>query len=378
MKRITLFVALLFTIFLLGCTSDLPPEPGAIGPPIGEAIAILKGYGPPDDIFNGQQIFFLDNNIFNLPPEQETLDLEASVKYEEGYVYKYGYYYSDSEWQKYEFPKETVGKSNWIKGSASTSLTLDTAGMTIDEDNYIVTYSCKKYDGEWKCGCSDDGSCNQWMLQSYFYSVILPPEPEPISEIKEEYYGPSYDVFNGQQIFFLDKNIFNLPPEQETLELGVNVKHEGGYVYKYGYVYNKDDGWIMYEFQQETVGKSNWIKDSASTSLKLNTASIAVDEKNPLLAYSCKKYGGEWKCGCSSKESPCNQWMRETYLYTLILPSEPTALAIDVNCEEEYGKEYKCRSYDFWELECNKKGDIKEIEGICNSDGDNYCVTCES
>ncbi len=181
MKKIALFVVLLFTIFLLGCTSDLPPEPGDIGGPIGEAIGYYRGYGPHFDVFDdNKQIFFLEENVFNLPPEQDSLNLGIDVKQENGFIYKYGYFYTDAGWEIFQFPEKTISGSNWIKNDASTSLKISTADITPGE-NYVVSYSCKKYDDIWKCGCSStSGTCNQWMLQTYLYrNVELPPEPIP-------------------------------------------------------------------------------------------------------------------------------------------------------------------------------------------------------
>lgn len=185
MKKILFLCLLIVVLALSGCESELPPEPGAPGAPIGEAVGIYEGYGVPYDVFdNNKQIFFLSENVFNLEPDQESFSLGIKVEHEGGYIYKYGYYYTNAGWKKYEFPEKAVAGSNWIKDNAKTYLKINTKDITSGE-NYIVAYSCKKYDGQWKCGCTSKyGRCNQWMLQTYLYrNVELPPEPVPPGSI---------------------------------------------------------------------------------------------------------------------------------------------------------------------------------------------------
>jgi len=52
-----------------------------------------------------------------------------------------------------------------------------------------------------------------------------------------------------------------------------------------------------------------------------------------------------------------------------------------IDCAKEYGQEYWCSSYEDWELECQRKGDVKDLpqETFCKDElGDIYdkCVTC--
>jgi hypothetical protein len=181
MEKFILYITIIFSLFLVGCTTDLPPEPDAVGAPIGEAIGYYQGYGPHYDVFNDDRdIFLLENSVFNLEPEEESLRLGMGVDHQGGFIYRYGYFYTDGGWELYQFPENTVSGSNWIKNSAETSIEVNTHDITPGE-NYVVSYSCKKYDGTWRCGCSSqNGACNQWMLQTYLYrNVDLPPEPIP-------------------------------------------------------------------------------------------------------------------------------------------------------------------------------------------------------
>ena len=168
------------TLVLAGCGPDLPPEPGAPGP-IGEAVAIYEGYAPPYDVFDGNAtVFSLSEDEFVQEPEQNSFDLGVEVSHDDGFIYKYGYYYTNDGWKVFNFPQGTFLGSNWIKEAAETDLTISTEDALAGE-NYIVAYSCKKYDNRWRCGCTTiDGPCNQWMLQTYtFVPFEFPAEPPP-------------------------------------------------------------------------------------------------------------------------------------------------------------------------------------------------------
>ena len=203
--RILFTLIIAVALFLAGCGSELPPEPGSPSVPVGKATGIYEGYSPPNDVYNNNvQIFFLSKNVFNLEPEQENIDLGLSVSHEQGYVYKYGYYYSNNGWKKFEFLDQTISGSNWIKEKASAYLSTNTKELTPGE-NYVVAYSCKRYDKKWRCGCSyQGGPCNQWMIQTYLYrNVELPPEPIPPGSLitTRVYISPNWQIFrSGQDI----------------------------------------------------------------------------------------------------------------------------------------------------------------------------------
>jgi|SRR3989338_2535031 len=177
-KTLLLLSLIIFVFGLAGCETDLPPEPGAPGP-IGQAIVLYENYGPPYDVFNSNSsVFTISRDRFVVAPSRDYIDIGLDVSQTEAFIYRYGYYYnfSGSYWQVYEFPQSTFEGSNWIKDSASRSVTIGSNAL-VEGENYIVAYSCKKYNGEWKCGCSTvNGPCYQWMLQ-VFESVEVPPEP---------------------------------------------------------------------------------------------------------------------------------------------------------------------------------------------------------
>ncbi|MBW3003845.1 hypothetical protein KY337_04735 [Candidatus Woesearchaeota archaeon] len=175
-----LFAIMMISVFIMsGCASNLPPEPGSPGAPTGKATQIYEGYAPPVDVYdNDLQIFFLSDYLLDLQFDLSNFDLGVKVNHEGGFVYKVGYYYTKAGWRKYEFDQSTYAGSNWIKDSASTTLSLNPLDL-YDGENYIVAYSCKMYDNVWRCGYNyPGGTGNQWMLQSFIITRSeLPPEP---------------------------------------------------------------------------------------------------------------------------------------------------------------------------------------------------------
>ncbi|MBU0472214.1 MAG: hypothetical protein KKF65_06300 [Nanoarchaeota archaeon] len=178
-------------------TTDLPPEPPIIGEGITNTnlggLAFYPGdeipseYAPPWDIFNYKKMIFTitpDEFIINMDDldEENTISIEAN--HPEGLIYKYGYLYylAEEEWGSFEFEETTIEGSNWIKNYGSIiekARNEDLLELGAGE-YYLVAYSCKKHDGEWKCGCKNEKECGYWMIQSFNIQVEeseLPPEP---------------------------------------------------------------------------------------------------------------------------------------------------------------------------------------------------------
>lgn len=217
MKKI--IIGILISIMIIGCGDELPPEPGTPGAPVGKAVAVYEGYAPVVDVFDkDQQIFFLSDYVINLEFDQEEFDLTAKIIQEDGFIYKKGFIYTKTGWEEYEFEEKTVGESNWIRDRASKKFTLKANRFNIGE-NYVLAYSCKKYEGVWRCGYRNiGGQGNLWMLQTFVLrKVELPPEPikpeEPTTT--RVYLSPS------RQIYYPNKeiNIFaNYQSTQETIK----------------------------------------------------------------------------------------------------------------------------------------------------------------
>src|SRR3989338_4951208 len=146
-KKILLLPFLMLLAFILaGCETDLPPEPGAPGP-IGQAIVLYEGYGPPYDVFNSNAtVFTISKDKFVVVPPRNYIDMDLDVSHTGAFIYKNGYYYnySGNKWQIYEFPQTTFEGSNWILDAASRSAKIGSDAL-VDGENYVVAYSCKKY-----------------------------------------------------------------------------------------------------------------------------------------------------------------------------------------------------------------------------------------
>jgi len=271
-------LGILLIIVMVGCQKgDLPPEPGAPGV-VGKAYAYYEGYAPPIDVFDGdKQIFFLDKYVFNLDPSEEYLSTKASVDHTGGYVYKYYYVYTNNRWEKQDFREETVKGSNWIRDSAIDYLSIKT-NTIIPGDNYIVAYSCKKYDNRWRCGCSSKyGSCNQWMLNTFLYrNVELPPEPiEPGSIITMRLWiSPRGEMIEKGKEIYLDVYFNSKRYDLEQLDDTIDVRMTKP---------DESEEWIQVERRGE-VRCEEWQGEEAEESVEEEAVEEAEEER---VEFSC-------------------------------------------------------------------------------------------
>jgi len=181
-------------------------------------------------------------------------------------------------------------------------------------------------------------------------------------DIVDENYASPWDIFNDNiLIFTTSPNDVVFDVDQDQANINLLPAQEGGYIYKYGYIY-KQGTWQEYTFPQSTISGSNWIPDSAVKTYSLYFEDFEEGE-NHVLAYSCKKYNNEWKCGCK-EENDCGYWMLQTF-----------NIAVS-NCESGA---YKCEdnilyicSNDEWaeELVCT---DSEE----CDAELEECVETCE-
>ena len=207
MKNQIRFIFLL--LFLIGCSSsDLPDAPGSPGgsTALGQATTVLfDNYGPAFSVFESDPQTAEELSIFTLGTDtvipsldittisvgaaQQEITLVVEVDQPGGFVWGSGYYFNqlDQVWEPYNLDGTRVGDSNYIRDSASASITIPLSEFLVDGfDNYILAYSCKQYPtqgDDFKCGCSSvTGPCNQWMIQYFDLStsplIILPPQPE--------------------------------------------------------------------------------------------------------------------------------------------------------------------------------------------------------
>ncbi len=135
---------------------------GAYAP--SDASAVPDGYGVPWDVWTTPAMQFFMTSY-------ESGTATVNVAQDGRYVYERGYFSIDGgAWQSFTFPGATNG---WIKDSASKTLTLGAAS-----EAYVITFSCKKVNDAWQCGCRDQNSCNKWNIQDVSFAA-LPPVPVP-------------------------------------------------------------------------------------------------------------------------------------------------------------------------------------------------------
>jgi len=195
MKKGVLLFSFVLMFIVYGCAqSDLPPAPGApSGAPIGEAINLFDNvYADPFDIFDDEKplIISLSPADFLVTEDVSTISLDVKVNHEgpESYVWKTGYYRNalTKQWIPFEFPQLQLGVG-YIESTASITLDIPTEQLNVGE-NYVLAYSCKKHDGEFKCSCPDIDHCNidnkddqVWMVQSFNFDLQLPPVFDPMN-----------------------------------------------------------------------------------------------------------------------------------------------------------------------------------------------------
>ena len=184
---LTLILFLMLTMFFLN-SPNMSLFTGNII--LDDATYSRYGFASPRDSFSNDVVFTITPDNFVLSADNQQINMNVEVNQPGGYIYKTGYYYSDNAWTPFEFSQNTVGTSNWINDRASQSLSINANGALVNgEENFIVTYSCKKYyhnmaddswtanvecstrtdaNCQWKCGCSANKTiCNQWMLHSF-------------------------------------------------------------------------------------------------------------------------------------------------------------------------------------------------------------------
>src|SRR3989338_459591 len=218
MKNI-LLIGFFISVLLTACSvSDLPSGPGEPGErqasinklTVGAAFrGVPNGYAPPVDVFNNdKQITSLKESTIEIEADQDIVNQEVNVFHEGGLIYNKGNYYSavKKKWLPFSLSGEAVRGSNWLTEKAFAKIEIPRPDLVIGE-NYIITNSCKKHDGEWKCGCVSNSNCGFWMLSSFlldeFNFPLEPPLPGnlPESEDLELYFIPEGEIYAGGQVW---------------------------------------------------------------------------------------------------------------------------------------------------------------------------------
>ncbi|MEA3254172.1 MAG: putative metal-binding motif-containing protein, partial [Chloroflexota bacterium] len=84
------------------------------------------------------------------------------------YVYKYGYFWKNNQWEQIEFIPTGAVFDVWFVGKANINIPLSSEELA--QDNFLVVYICSWTGTTWKCGCRDAYcATNYWQLQKFKY-----------------------------------------------------------------------------------------------------------------------------------------------------------------------------------------------------------------
>lgn len=165
MKNLAVILVFLMAIFASCQMNNLPPNPGIPGGgPIGKAGETFAGYSEPTSLT-------VSSSTITFTVGETEKIFTPSVTGEQ-YVYKIGYALDvpTNSWKEFKFDQDTVGLSNWIKGNASTTLTIQLSDLSINVDQtkdlYVIAYACTKPDSAWDC------HENRWMIRNLTAKVI--------------------------------------------------------------------------------------------------------------------------------------------------------------------------------------------------------------
>ncbi len=81
-------------------------------------------------------------------------------------VYSKGWVYVNNDWVQVPYSGENLVGDDWYQDEAKLGLSLF---ATPNQPNYFLSFICLEIDGQYKCGCKKDGTCNndKWNLQAY-------------------------------------------------------------------------------------------------------------------------------------------------------------------------------------------------------------------
>jgi len=144
----------------------------------------------------------------------------------------------------------------------------------------------------------------------YYYGSL--PFSSTGKAVLDDYNNVGYATPTGKFSITPDDDP-NQVGSNQMFDLRVNVTEPGGYVYAIFYVFNyRLNRWMPFAFPQATEENTNWIANSAEVDLSLNATANLINSnegKNYIVAYSCKKDSGVWKCGYNDLTGANNQWM---------------------------------------------------------------------
>ncbi len=124
------------------------------------SIGVPTGYGAAYNLFSSAKEMLVQT--------ASCTDTSVTVRAGNGdsgtYVYKEGYSWNGSSWEKYTLTgASSAASSAWYRGSATGNFRI-AAGNAVSK--YYVAYTCQQVGSVWKCGCRDTTcAASSWQLQ---------------------------------------------------------------------------------------------------------------------------------------------------------------------------------------------------------------------
>jgi hypothetical protein len=141
---------------------------------------IPPSYAPPWNVFTNQENFEVVVAESSVGPNDD-VTLSISVDEPGLYIYKDFYVYRNTQadpWVKYTFAESpTLGQ--YISGSASANF--ERAVSTLDEENWVLSYSCMPNNQGWLCGCRGITECGKWSIQRFGRPSLCSDDPDCVS-----------------------------------------------------------------------------------------------------------------------------------------------------------------------------------------------------
>lgn len=127
------------------------------------AQSVPEGFGAAYNVFSAAKELLLNvtcdasssNAVLNVGNGQNTT-----------YIYRVGYEWTGSQWKQIAFGGKSLAGNDWYVGSAYANISR--SETQLEQDNFVVAYTCLWQNKAWKCGCRDT-SCttNYWQLQVF-------------------------------------------------------------------------------------------------------------------------------------------------------------------------------------------------------------------
>lgn len=159
----------------------------------------------------------------------------------------------------------------------------------------------------------------------------LPPEPSAPGTVTGALAGQAvayadYSVSTNFEIF---PTTFSFSTRAQNELLDAELENED-YVYRFGYMTDREGDWERFEYEGNLVPNSNWLRGSGGKVLPISLASHA-DGENYILAYGCTRQGLSWDCHD-------DKWIIEEFNVTF------SSIAIECATDSDCNAGYACES----------------------------------